>query len=103
MGAALKSTSDSEKVAMDMPPVAAFISIRFTDSRAVITRIPHSSGRIFSLTCSSPVTQPAAAPAAKAANSASQGFTPLRISMAETTPPRGTVPSTDRSGKSRML
>ena len=54
-------------------------------------------------TCSRPVTQPAAAPTTNAARVASQGLSPRSISTAATVAPSGTVPSTDRSGKSRML
>ena len=89
--------------AVEPPSVPAFMITRLTDSSAVITRIPHSNGRIFSFTCSRPVTQPAAAPTANAARVASQGLSPRSISTAATVAPSGTVPSTDRSGKSRML
>ena len=65
--------------------------------------IPHRSGVMCSLTCMSPVRTPAAIPATKEITRLSQGSTPFRISTPLSTAPSGNVPSTDRSGKSRML
>ena len=56
-----------------------------------------------SLTCSTPVTTPQSAPARKLKPKHSHGSTPRRMSSAVTIAPRGIEPSTERSGKSRML
>ena len=73
------------------------------ESNAVITRMPHSKGRIFNFTFKSPVTQPASAPTTKENRTHSQGLKPCKMSTPVNTAPNGTVPSTERSGKSKML
>ncbi|MNJ72714.1 hypothetical protein D3C77_694120 [compost metagenome] len=54
---------------------------------------------ILSLTFSQPVTSPAAAPATVAMTVARNGSVPEAISVAQTAPPNGKLPSTVRSGK----
>ena len=68
-----------------------------------MTMIPDSRSRTFNFTWMNPVTHPARTPAANAANSVSTGLTPASISVTVTAPPSGNVPSTDKSGKSRIL
>ena len=92
-----------KKEAMESPSVPWKSNTRLTDSSMVYTRIPQSRGLIFSFTCKMPVTHPAAAPAKKEITRQSQGLTPFRINTPLTTAPNGMVPSTDKSGKSRML
>ncbi len=76
---------------------------RLIEYSAIITRMLASRSMIFRRTLSQPVTSPAKAPAAVAASVASQGLTPEEISMAQTAPPSGKLPSTVRSGKRSSL
>lgn len=71
--------------------------------RAVMTMIPERRSVIFSLTWRIPVQTPAAAPARKERMRQNHGSTPFVMAMAVTQHPRGKVPSTERSGKSRIL
>ena len=75
---------------------------RFTENRAVMVMMPASRFRTFSFTWTRPVKSPARPPTIREAGRVSQGSTPLVISTAVTAAPRGNVPSTPRSGKSRM-
>ena len=74
-----------------------------------MTMIPDSRSRTLSFTWISPVAQPASAPAKKERIRAAAGETfpnkgsPFAIPAAVSAAPRGNVPSTDRSGKSRIL
>jgi len=72
---------------------------RFTEYSAIIIRMLASRSMILSLTLSQPVTSPAAAPAKVAAMVATNGSVPEAISVAQTAPPSGKLPSTVRSGK----
>ena len=65
--------------------------------------IPESRSLTFNLTWIRPVTQPASAPAPKARNKVSTGFTPAKMAEAVNAAPIGKVLSTDRSGKSSIL
>ena len=68
-----------------------------------MTMIPDSRSRTFSLTWISPVTQPATAPKRKERGRAAAGWMkPPAMPVAVKAAPRGKVPSTDRSGKSRI-
>ena len=83
--------------------VRSWVKARVTDKSPVITMIPAKSGLILPRTCKSPVSAPAASPARKLKRMAGRaGIPSLSIRMAQTTPPRGKVPSTERSGKSRI-
>ena len=75
---------------------------RFTENRAVMVMMPASRFRTFSFTWTTPVKRPARPPTTREMGSVSQALTPLVISTAVTAAPRGKVPSTPRSGKSRM-
>ena len=55
---------------------------------------------IFSLTLSTAVSRPAAAPATVPSAVARNGFIPLTIATAVAAPPSGKLPSTVRSGRS---
>ena len=74
-----------------------------------MTMIPESRSRTFSFTWISPVQQPANAPTKKETNRAAIGEirptkgSPFAIPAAVSAAPRGNVPSTDKSGKSRIL
>jgi len=74
-----------------------------------MTMMPESRSRTFNFTWMRPVIQPAKAPTAKEMNNAATGEmvpmkgSPFAIPAAVTAAPRGKVPSTDRSGKSRIL
>ena len=92
-----------KKEATAFPSVPALSMTRFTESIAVYMMIPQSSGVMRSFTCISPVRTPAAIPAANEITRHSQGSTPWIISTPLSTAPNGNVPSTDRSGKSRIL
>ena len=85
------------------PSVPALRITRLTESIAVYMMIPQSRGVMRSLTCMIPVSTPAAIPAANEIIRQSQGSTPWIIRTPLSTAPSGNVPSTDRSGKSRIL
>ncbi len=76
---------------------------RFIEYSPVITITPENKSLTFSFTFISPVASPASAPASIAPKRHITGFIPLRSMAVETTPPRGKVPSTLKSGKSSML
>ena len=82
-----------------LEPLAMY---RLMENRAVMVMMPASRLRIFSRTWMTPVNRPARAPAAREIGSVSQAFTPRVSKIAVTAAPRGKVPSTPRSGKSRM-
>ena len=82
-----------------LEPLAMY---RLMENRAVMVMMPARRFRIFSRTWMNPVNSPARAPAAREMGSVSQAFTPRVSKMAVTAAPRGKVPSTPRSGKSRM-
>ena len=75
---------------------------RFTENRAVMVMMPASRFRTPSFTWTTPVKRPASPPTSREMGSVSQALTPRVISTAVTAAPRGNVPSTPRSGKSRM-
>ena len=75
---------------------------RLMEKRAVMVMMPASRLRTFSRTWMKPVNRPARPPTSMAMGRVSQGSTPLVNSTAVTAAPRGKVPSTPRSGKSRM-
>ena len=75
---------------------------RLMEKRAVMVMMPASRSRTFSRTWMKPVKRPARAPTPMAMGSVSQGETPFVKRTAVTAAPRGKVPSTPRSGKSRM-
>src|SRR5690554_5360232 len=70
--------------------------------RAIIIRIPDNNPFILPLVCSKPVIDPAARPPNKAANVDNQGEYPFDIMIATIAPPVVKLPSTVRSGKSRI-
>ncbi|MNI85205.1 hypothetical protein D3C73_1421780 [compost metagenome] len=70
--------------------------------KAIIIRIPESNPLTFPLVCKSPVHAPAAAPPIKAIRQASTGEYPWEIITAAIAPPVAKLPSTVRSGKSKM-
>ena len=75
---------------------------RFTEYRAICVRMPASSPLMRPFVCSKPVTTPAARPPATAIDVARAGGQPLMIPTAAIAPPVVKLPSTVRSGKSRM-
>jgi hypothetical protein len=75
--------------------------LMFIEYRAVMVKIEASKCKSFSLVVSIPVIMPAKNPAPMAGNKDSQGFIPAVMHTAETEAPRGKLPSTVRSGKSR--
>ena len=75
---------------------------KLMENSAVMVMMPASRSRTCSRTWISPVAAPASAPAAMAASSVSQGSTPRTSNTALTAAPSGKLPSTVRSGKSRM-
>ena len=94
----LKIVSFEKSGTLEVPAI-----LRLIVQRAVIMIIPERRSLTFPFTWISPVQIPARAPAAKAAGSVSQGFTPLLIRAAVTAAPRGKLPSVVRSGKSSIL
>ena len=83
--------------------VSSFVRAKVTDKRAVITIIPESNFEIWNLTCKTPVITPAISPAKKLRSIAGRaGMPSFNIKIVQITPPRGKVPSTERSGKSRI-
>ena len=75
---------------------------RLMENRAVWVMMPASRFRMRNFTWMKPVNRPARAPASMARGRVSQALTPLIRRTAVTAAPRGKVPSTPRSGKSRM-
>ena len=76
------------------------ITLRFTEYRAIMVRIPAKSAGIFSLVCRKPVIRPARPPAKAAAKMAKMGFVPFTIRVTATAAPRGKDPSTVMSATS---
>ena len=76
---------------------------RFTVYSAVIIIIPDSRSRTLHFTWIRPVQIPARTPTRNAIGIVRYGLTPRVISAAVTAAPRGKLPSTVRSGKSRIL
>ena len=70
---------------------------------AVMVMIPASRSLTLARMWISPVQSPASAPITRATGSVSQAFTPWVSSTAVTAAPSGKLPSTVRSGKSRIL
>jgi hypothetical protein len=79
------------------------MTLIFIEYRAVMVNMEANRWRILSLVVNMPVTMPARKPAAMAGNKDNQGFIPLLIQTAETAAPKGRLPSTVKSGKSRTL
>ena len=75
---------------------------KLMENRAVMVMMPASRLRTFRHTWTTPVKRPARAPTATAAAKVARGLTPRVSSTAVTAAPRGNVPSTPRSGKSKM-
>ena len=108
-GSSASGTTDSRNAFSKMVSLLkigrfAFPAIRrLMEYSAVIIMMPERRSRTFSLTWIRPVMHPASSPAAKLKTKVRAGCTPFKISMAVTAAPIGNVPSTDRSGKSRIL
>ena len=76
---------------------------KLMENRAVMVMMPARRSRTPSFTWITPVASPAIAPAAIDASIARYGFTPFTRSTAVIAAPSGKLPSTVRSGKSRIL
>src|SRR5699024_6215423 len=76
---------------------------KLTDKEPVITKIPANKMGILPLVYSKPVIRPPAAPARKPYSVANIGEAPLVMAVTVTAAPRGKVPSTVISGKSKIL
>ena len=75
---------------------------RLMENKAVMVMMPASRFRTPSLTWTRPVNSPASAPTSMAMGRVSHALTPLVSRTAVTAAPRGKVPSTPRSGKSKI-
>ena len=71
--------------------------------KAVIVNIPHSRFLILSPTFKNPVNAPAAQPDKNANIKLSHGSIPAAETVIHKAAPSGKVPSTERSGKSKIL
>ena len=79
------------------------ITLRFTDQRAVIVRIPESKAGILSLVCNKPVTRPAKRPAKKETIVDVKGSQPNVTSLQVTAAPKVKQPSAVKSAISSNI
>jgi hypothetical protein len=77
------------------------MTLIFMEYRAVMVKIEAKRWRILSLVVKIPVIMPAIKPAAMAGNRDNHGFIPWVMQTADTAAPKGKLPSTVKSGKSR--